>query len=94
MQNFEHAQDLGIGNPIAQHLPLAAIGDEALLAQLGEVLRQRRLADADTLDECADRQFARGGKMAHYEEAGPVGERSEQPGDLVRTARHVDEREC
>ena len=50
----------------ADVLRLLPIGDETFVAELREVLRKRRLAEADPLLQLADRELAFNRKMAQH----------------------------
>src|SRR6185437_9577479 len=54
VQGCEQFLDAGIGDPVPKRLRIAPECDDAFGAQLGEVLRQRRLAQAHRFGERRD----------------------------------------
>lgn len=77
MEQREHLLSLGIADAVKYRLRLLASGDESFFAQLGEVLREGGLAQADSLGQLASREFARFRKKAEDQQAGFVRQRLE-----------------
>ena len=75
VQGREQALDPRIGDPVPERLGVAAEGHDAFLAHAREVLRQRRLRQADVFGQCADRRLPVLHELAEDEQPPVVGER-------------------
>jgi hypothetical protein len=75
-----------------KRLRLPPEAHQAFLAQLREVLREGRLAEADPFHQCPDRQFAGGDQMAQDQQAVLVRQRLHQRGRLASLVGHVGRR--
>ena len=83
MQGREQRLHPRIGDAVPERLGVAAEGNDALLAHAREMLRQRRLRQADVVGERADRRLARFHQLAEDEQPAVVGEGAQQVGDLA-----------
>ena len=68
----------GIADAVENRLRLLAGGDEPFLAQLGEVLRHGRLAEADAVLQLPDRQLALRREVTEHQQPAFVGHRFKQ----------------
>ena len=67
MQNRQHPLRLFVGDMVKEALGFAAKGDDSLVAQAREMLRQGRLAEFHPLAQGGDAEFAFGREMAQDE---------------------------
>ena len=82
VQGREQRLDPRIGDAVPERLGFAAEGNDPLLAHAREMLRQRRLGQADFVGERADRRLARFHQLAKDEQPAVVGEGREDVGHL------------
>lgn len=85
----EQAGDPGVADPVVERLALAAGGDEAVGAQQRQMLRQRRLAEADAFGERADRHLAGLRQLAEDQQPLLVGEEAQGRAHLGHLALQV-----
>ena len=89
VEGYEQRARLGAGDAIPDRLASAAGGNETILAQEGQMLRDAGIADAEELGQLADRSFTLD-ELAQDEQAMPVGKRLQQPaGAVCRTFHEV-----
>ena len=81
-----------VGNVVEQLLGFAAEGDDAVLAEAREMLRQGRLAQAHPLAERGHAEFTRGREVAQDEEPLLIGQCTKQCRGLVRLRGELFER--
>ena len=78
MKKREHLLRLRVAHAVEDGLRLLAGVDEALLAKLGEMLRQRRLPEANPVLELPDRKLSFGRKVTQHEKSAFVSHRLQQ----------------
>ncbi|SOR31582.1 protein of unknown function [Methylorubrum extorquens] len=78
LQGREQPGDPGVLQSVVQGLALAPKRDQPVLTQLGEVLRQGRLAEIDRLAEARHVHLTAGEQQAQDEQALLVGEEPQQ----------------
>ena len=89
MQFRHQLLDAGIGDAVPEGLAVAAKGHDVLVAHLCQMLRQRRLAEADRADQRADGHFAGFHQFAEDHQPPLVAERAQEICDLQRVGREV-----
>ena len=83
MQGGEQRFHPRIGDSVPERLGVAAEGDDALVPHAREMLRQRRLREADILGERTNGGLARFHQLAKNEQAAVVGKGTQQVGDFA-----------
>jgi hypothetical protein len=68
MERFQQAPDARVADAVMEHLRLAPRRDQALGAQPGEMLRQRRLAEAHGIGQRPHRHLARDRQPAEHQQ--------------------------
>ena len=79
----EQSRGVLVGDAVEHRLRFAPGGDQAFLTHLGEMLRQRRLAQAHRVGEVVDRHFARERQAAQDQQPVLVGEQLQQAGGFT-----------
>lgn len=88
MQGFKYAFGAFVGDAVVQRLRVAAKGNQPLLAQLREMLREGRLADFDAIDQLAHRKLLGLQQVTQDEQSRAVGDRTQEVGCLPGILTH------